>query len=152
MKDRVLVGFFAGILAAVGADIANWILYGLGLTEIRFLEWASVLFLGHLPVNSIEVIVSQLAQIVWDGLMGVIFIMLIPRIKSDYIVYKGGMYAVALHFGFRAITVIFKVPPLNSISVATFLSFIVCSIIWGLLVGWFIKRFSVFYDNQAGSR
>lgn len=142
MKDRVLTGFIAGILAAIGTDIANWVLFSLNLTEVRFLDWASAVFLGYIPATPAEVMVTQLTQIVWDGLLGVLFAMLLPVIKPDYLIYKGMMFAFALFFVFRAITVIYDVTPLNNISLSSFLSNIVCSIIWGLLVALVIKKHS----------
>lgn len=146
-KDRVFVGFIAGVLAAIGADIANWISFGLGFSELRFLEWASIIFLGHLPNGLAEVAVTQMVQVIWDGLLGVIFILIIPIIKSDFLVYKGMMFGFSLLFAFRAISVAFSIPYLNDISLTTFLSHILCSIVWGTLVGLIIQRLYAFADE-----
>ncbi|HHT63949.1 MAG TPA: hypothetical protein GXZ75_09755 [Clostridia bacterium] len=143
MKDRVLVGFISGILAAIGADIVNWLLYYLNYADRKFLDWAAVIFFGHLPTNVLEVVVMQIAQIVWDGLMGIVFILILPTIKSHGIVLKGIIYAISLMFLFRATTVLFDVPYLKSLSIGTFLSNALCSIVWGVLIALIIKRFSV---------
>jgi len=141
VRDRVLAGFIAGILAAIGADIANWIFFLTGFSQVRFLDWASRIFLGYLPATTEAIIITQAVQIVWDGLIGVLFVMLIPLIDSRYLVFKGIMFAVAIFFTFRAITVIYNVAPLNSLSLNSFLSNVACSLIWGLLAAFFIERF-----------
>lgn len=148
MKDRVLAGFISGILAAVGADIINWILYYLNYADRKFLDWAAVIFLGHLTTNGLEMVVMQITQIVWDGLMGIMFIMIIPTIKSYGIVLKGIIYAIFLLFLFRATSVLFDLPYLKSLSMGTFLSNALCSFVWGVLVALIIKRLSVRNDNQ----
>jgi len=148
MKDRVLAGFISGILAAVGADILNWVFYYLNFADRQFLDWAAVIFLGHLATNVLEVVIMQIAQIVWDGLMGIIFIMIIPTIKSHGIVLKGIIYAISLLFIFRATSVLFDLPYLKSLTMGTFLSNALCSIVWGVLIALIIKRFSVHYENQ----
>jgi hypothetical protein len=148
MKDRVLAGFTSGILAAVGADIVNWLFYYLNFADKRFLDWAAVIFLGHLSNNVLEVVIMQIAQIVWDGFMGIVFIMIIPTIKSHGIVLKGIIYAISLLFIFRATSVLFDLPYLKSLTMGTFLSNALCSIVWGVLIALIIKRFSVHYDNE----
>jgi len=148
MKDRVLAGFISGILAAVGADIVNWVLYYLNYADRKFLDWAAVIFLGQLPTDVLEVVVMQIAQIVWDGLMGIVFIMIIPTIKCQGIVLKGIIYAITLMFLFRATTVLYDLSYLKSLSMGTFLSNAFCSIIWGVLVALIIKRCGVRNDYQ----
>lgn len=147
MKDRVIVGFIAGVMAATAADIANWILFGINFANIRFMDWASVIFLGHLPGSLAEIIVTQATQIVWDGIMGVIFVLLLPKIKSDYLIAKGVMYAITLLLAFRAITVLFGVPPLKDLPLATFLSNILCSIVWGVIVALVTRRYGCFIED-----
>ncbi|ATW27448.1 hypothetical protein [Candidatus Formimonas warabiya] len=141
MKDRVLIGFISGILAAMGADIINWVLYCLNYTDMRFLDWAAVVFLGHLATNLMEVIVMQITQMIWDGVMGIVFIMIIPAIKSYGLVMKGVIFAFVLLFIFKGATVLFDLPDLKIISLETFLSNVFCTIIWGILVALIIKRF-----------
>lgn len=140
MKDRVLVGFIAGITAAIGTGIASWLFYSMGLTDIRFLDWASRMFLGYLPNTAAETIVTQIVQIIWDGLMGTLFVMLIPKTGSKHLIYKGIMFSFALLFVFRGIVVVFNVEPLNTTSLMSFVLNTVCSLIWGLLAALVIKK------------
>lgn len=140
MKDRVLVGFIAGALAAVGTAVANSIFYSIGFTDFRFFEWTSRLFFGYMAATTTDTIVAQITHIIWDGLMGVLFIKLIPAINSKHLPYKGMLFAIALFLVFRGIVVLFNVVPLNTFTPASFLSNIILSIIWGLVAALVIKR------------
>ena len=147
MKDKALVGFISGMLAAVGSDIVNWIFYLTTHEGKRFLDWASIISLGHLPQSLGELIVTHLALLIWDGLMGVLFVLLISYIKPNHLVYKGILFSFALLFVFRAITILFRVQGLESVSLVVFLSQVACSIIWGALAGLSINKFNIFPEN-----
>lgn len=142
MKDRVVIGFVSGILGGIGTDIVNWALFSLGFTEVRFLEWASAVFLGHLPINTSEIIALQATQTVWDGLLGVLFVMLIPLIEPDHLIFKGLMYSLVLFLSFRAMSVLFDLVYLNDLPLNAFLSNVFCSIVWGVLTAFFVQRFA----------
>lgn len=142
MRDRVLIGFVSGLLGGIGTDIVNWILFSLGYTEVRFLEWASAVFLGHLPVNTAEIIALQATQTIWDGLLGILFVVLIPLIEPDHLIFKGLMYSIFLFLTFRAISVLFDLVYLNDLPLNAFLSNVLCSIVWGVLTAFFILRFA----------
>jgi len=145
MKDRIFVGFIAGVLAAFAADIANWILYYTNFTNVRFLDWASIILLGYKSNNTFQIVVMQISQMIWDGFLGIVFSLLIPTIKSNGIIFKGILYSFVLLFIFRAVTVLFALQPLKEISFETFLSNAFCSVIWGILMPYFILKI---YDFQ----
>ncbi|MEL7567695.1 MAG: hypothetical protein AAGU27_22845, partial [Dehalobacterium sp.] len=145
---RVFVGFIAGVLAAFAADIANWIFYYMNITNVRFLDWASIILLGHQSNNAFQIAVMQIYQIIWDGLLGIVFSLLIPLIKSQGLVFKGVLYSFVLLFIFRAITVLFALRPLKDISFDTFISNAFCSIIWGILMPYIIVRIYDFQNNR----
>lgn len=148
LKDRVFVGFISGIIAAVVADIANWIIYYINFTDIRFLDWASIILLGQQAGGFFQIAIMQICQLVWDGVLGIVFSMIIPIIKSNGIIFKGILFSFMLLFIFRAVTVLFALQPLKVISFETFLSNVFCSIIWGILMAYSISKF---HDMQNKS-
>lgn len=40
-------------------------------TNRRFLDWASVLMYGHLPLKLKETVLALIAQLLWSGFLGV---------------------------------------------------------------------------------
>lgn len=146
LKDKVFAGFIAGISAAFFADIANWIFHYMNLMDVRFMDWASIILLGHKVNNSFQIVVMQICQIIWDGFLGVVFLMLIPIIKSKGIILKGILYAFLLLFIFRVLTVLFALEPLKNISFETFLCHVLCSLIWGFFVSYILLNI---YDVQT---
>lgn len=150
MKDKMLIGFISGMLAAVGADIVIWIFFFITHEGKNFLDWAAIISIGHLPEGLLEVIITHFILFIWDGIMGIIFVMIIPYINSKHLVYKGIIFSFALLFIFRAITVIFRVEGLENISFIIFMSHVLSSVVWGILAALSIKRFDIFPENENG--
>src|SRR5690242_5548624 len=93
----------------------NLILYGLKLTKLRFIDWASIIMTGDLPNDFNSIIYSLFVQILWSGALGIGLAFLIPLITSKGYFIKATIYSFMLGFFFRGIVVLYRVPELYKI-------------------------------------
>src|SRR6056297_2161111 len=97
--DRTFKGLIAGTISAVIMNAINLIFfYIFNLTEVRFLDWASIIMLGGRPTTLLAAIYALIIHILWTGSLVVIFTYLIPQITSQGVLIKGGLYAFLLTF------------------------------------------------------
>ncbi len=140
--DRFHRGFIAGVIAGVFLNIYNFISYYVfKITEIRYIDWTSILMFGHRPENMNAIIVNIIFQLLWDGFLGVIFVYLIPKATSRGYLIKGPLYATFLTFVFRSIAELYRVPFLtDKFPLMTFQVDIVGVILWGLILTFTLKQ------------
>lgn len=112
--------------------IAYYMLY---LTDMRLLDYASVMLAGKEVFMLWEEIFFQLAQIFFSVMVGVLFAYLLPRIGSRYYLLKSWFYSASIWFVVFATGSLFKMPYLYKVSTQTILSNFIGSSIYGLVLG-----------------
>jgi hypothetical protein len=135
MKDKLTNGFVQGFIAGVVSSIAdlimvNWLKFG----DTRFLDYAGVHIYGFKPETLGEQIFAQFVQFLFTGLLGIIFVYLIDKVKQRNILFKGQLYGVAIWFVVYTITILFKLKPLDKISLASTLENFIASMIFGAVL------------------
>lgn len=75
MKDKLTNGFIQGIIAGVVANVAdfimvNWLKFG----DLLYLDYAGVHLYGFKPETIGEKIFALAIQIIFSGLMGIVFV------------------------------------------------------------------------------
>ncbi len=139
--DRFYRGFIAGFIAGVFLNVYNLIFYYLRITEIRFIDWTSILMFGHRPENMNAIILNIIFQLLWDGFLGVIFAYLIPKISSRGYLIKGPLCAAFLFFVFNLIVVLYRIPFLtDKFPLMTFQVNLGGVILWGLILTFILKK------------
>ncbi len=140
MNDCFVNGIIAGIGAGIIQNLLNFISYGLHFTKLRYLDYASIFLYGNYPTIWIETIFAQLAQLIFNGFLGIIFAMLVPLIKKDYLLLKGWYYGTSVWFIINSIGALYKVPSLLHNTWQTVFSNFLTSSVYGLLLAYLIWR------------
>jgi len=141
--DRTTRGLLAGIIAGIAMNAWNLFdYYFLHITEIRFLDWLSVLLTWTKPENGFQTATALVLQtIIWDGFLGIVFALLVIPITSRGIVYKSTFYSVFLWFIFKAVVNLYRVPILSAPQPYTGrLSNLMAVFIWGIVMGLVLKK------------
>ncbi|KJS14280.1 MAG: hypothetical protein VR67_00600 [Peptococcaceae bacterium BRH_c8a] len=139
--DRFYRGFVAGVVGGLAMNV--WSLFSyyiLNFSERRFLDWASMIIYGSLPTSTFQIVYAQIIQLLWVGLLGIIFALLIPAITSRFYLGKGVIYGLMSGFIIYAITTLFRIPNLVIFSTTTVLSNHIGGIIWGLTMAYVLRR------------
>ncbi len=140
--DRTLKGFIAGISAGLIVSAIHLpAYYWFHIIKIRFLDWAAILVLRGLPQNAVETIFSLIQQLLWDGVMGIIFAFLLPAISWRGYKIKGAIYGMLLSFVFCSLAIMFRLPFLSEKApLETILFNNLCVILWGIIVAVILKK------------
>jgi hypothetical protein len=143
--DRTFRGLVAGMIAGIAMNIWNLTdYYFVHFTNLRLTDWVAVLAGGEKSKYFSETVINLVVQIIWDGFLGVIFAHLLTKITSQGVIIKSVLYATLLWFIFRTFAVIFRLTPL--VAGQTFpgrLSNLLGTVLWGLILGWALKRFDL---------
>ncbi|ACB85988.1 hypothetical protein [Natranaerobius thermophilus] len=145
LKDRLIRGFIAGVIASIFANIPGYILYSLGTTSMRFVDWAALFIYGTHAQNFLEMIVAQVGQIIFSGILGIIFAYLIPYITSIGNLFKGWLYGVGSWFFIYAFTILFDLEQTYPIRFGTAFSNFIGASIYGLILAAVLK----WLDNKV---
>ena len=140
--DRLYRGFIAGAIAGILLNAINLsCFYIFKITEIRFIDWTSILAFGYRPENLNGILLNLFFQLLWDGFLGVIFAFLIPHVTSRAYLIKGVLYGSFLTFVFRAVAVLFRLPFLiNKFPLMTHEVNLLAVFIWGLTLAFILKK------------
>lgn len=94
IKDRIVIGSMAGMIATLFKDLPNYILYRLGIVKCIYAHLAASAHLSGSDVyTAIGSIIGFLADIITGGAIGVMAIIFLKRFGTDYWWYKGCIIA-----------------------------------------------------------
>lgn len=119
MKDRIYYGFWAGITASFVRLIFGYAgAYFLTLFVPKVFRWhdfAGVMLFGFTPQTTFELLVAECAVILFEGLLGVAFALLIKSISSSHFIFKGWLFGVTIWFSAFSIKSLFHISGLDTI-------------------------------------
>ncbi|MEW6182613.1 MAG: hypothetical protein AB1500_05465 [Bacillota bacterium] len=143
--DKQMDRFFRGLVAGIaGGVLMNvWDLttyYLLGLPILRYLDWASVILFGDLPQTHFQAGYALIVQILWVGLLGVVFAYALPQTTSRGYLLKGAFYGIILGFFVYAIPVLLETQYLSDFTTATVLANHSGGLLWGLTLAQTLRR------------
>ncbi len=150
IDDRFTVGFIAGVVSGIVSNIMDYISYGLGITKLLYIDWASVFILGHRFENTGEALLGQWGDLLFSGLVGVVFAYLVAGVSSKYLYFKAIAFAYMVWFSTSATVFLFDMSALTSIGADTALSNVITTGIFGLVLAYVHGR--LYISAADGSR
>lgn len=140
--DRTIRGLTAGIIAGTVKNLWNLgDYYFIHITDVRFLDWVSVLSTWAKPKDTFFTIFCLVVQILWDGFLGIIFAYLVGSVTSRSVVVKSMTYGLILWFIFKVIVNLYRVPYLAGTQpIPGAMSNVAAIILWGVLLGLILKK------------
>jgi len=140
-RDRLTRGFYAGLGATVLQNGWSFLAYALGLTTLRMADWAAIVILGRSgPFTTAETMLGLSGHLIWGGLLGIVFVYLIPYVKHRHLTLKGLLYGWSIWFFIYGLTLLFKVEPTLNLPLMTPISDFVGATIYGLVIAWGANR------------
>lgn len=109
MDDRLTMGFIAGLVGGIFMNIINLLVYAFGISELRYLDWAAITIYGTRPVDLGETVFALGVQILFVGILGVIFAYLILLVTSKNYLLRGWLFGSSVWFSLYGITLLFDV-------------------------------------------
>lgn len=110
VQDRLTRGFIAGLVGGIAMNIVSLISYHiLNIAELRYLDWAAIVIYGTKARNFAEVVFAQAIQLIFVGILGIIFAYLIPAISSKNYLLRGWLFGSFIWFLLYGISLLFKI-------------------------------------------
>lgn len=138
-NDRITGGAIAGIIGAVVQNLYGLIVKGVGLTDITFVDFATVIAFGKSTHGIIGSITGLLAHLTLGMIFGTLFALIVMKTSSKYFLLKCIGYGAALWFITLGLGAIFKLPVFTGIPPVSQLTTFVGAIVFGLANGYSLK-------------
>lgn len=138
----MICGAFIG---SIGAVVQN--LYGLsarlaGVKGPIYWDYGKVLiFSGKVLSGILPTVLGTIAHLVWDIILGIVFVYLIRDSFDRYLVLKGVVYGAIVWFIIKTIATLFRVPVIVDVSPYTVLFFFIGSLFFGLVIAYSLRVF-----------
>lgn len=140
LKDRFSMGVIAGFIGTIAMDALDLLAYFLHFDRALLLDFASGLLYAHKPTFWGEYVLAELAHIFFSCSLAVIFIYLLPFIKTRRHLLKGAFFGLFSWFLIYSVAIIYKIPDLTRIPWQEATSNFLDSAVFGLLVSETIRR------------
>ncbi len=141
INDTVTRGFIAGVIAGVLMNIVSFISYYLGIANLRFLDWPSIIITGHSPYNFLSTLFFMMIQLIFVGFLGCIFALLISKvITSTNHIFKGLLFGSISWFTIYGLTYIANVPKLMPLEMGTAITDFTGAIVFGVVLSETLNR------------
>lgn len=144
MQDRFTFGFYSGVIAGLVLNILNLIsYYVLKIATLRYIDFMAIIVFGNKPMNAFDTILALLIHLGFVGVLGIIFVYLVPFIGSQNLVLKGLIFGLTTFLVTYSITALFGLRDLTIIPPYTVASNIVTSSVFGLVLVRLYKKFKI---------
>lgn len=135
LRDRFTRGIVAGLIGGIPTVAINQGSYYLKLSSLRYLDFVSLMIFSNLPKSRGEAWFAFFVMWAFFGVLGSVFALLVPVIKSGNLILKGVIFGGSVWFLSYAVTVLFKVSELQNIPLNNAVSNFIGATIWGLALG-----------------
>jgi uncharacterized membrane protein YagU involved in acid resistance len=139
LKDRLLAGGIAGLIATVVQNIYGLTINAVGLTDRTFEDFAEIMITFKSYTGIAAFIVGVMAHLAVGLIFGVIFAYLIKETSSKYYIAKGLGYGLVLWFLLSGFGTIFRLPFFKNIPPGPALYDLVGGLLFGFVLAYALK-------------
>jgi hypothetical protein len=136
LNDRLTQGFLAGVAGWLPQIVFTVIMFKLHFTKLRFSDFAAVLTFNHKPQGFLEVLFAEIVVIVFLGILGIIFSMLLKVISSENIFFKGWLYGTFMWFAIYSTMTMYKLEHIYPVDTNSALFSLITASIWSIVMTW----------------
>ncbi|MGE5605287.1 MAG: hypothetical protein ACM3YE_06300 [Bacteroidota bacterium] len=142
MEEKISNGAIAGIIAGILKDIPDAILHNsLKITSITFWDYAGTITLGRHPHGFFESSYSFFFEVIFSTFLGILFVNFTTHFNRKHYLLWGAFYGGIIWFFIRSIVVVSRIESLITMDFLTSLVNSINSIIYGIILGFFIVYF-----------
>lgn len=139
MKDRLVAGGLAGVIAGIIQFGYGMAALHLGITDRIFGQFSDIIFGGQLYRGPLGLLLSILTHLAVTLSLGVLFAYIIAKTSSRYYLVKSIGYGFLLWFFLSGFGTIFRLPLFSGIPIQPALVILVGAILYGLVLGYTLK-------------
>jgi hypothetical protein len=132
MDDRLTQGFLAGAAGWPPQIVFTATMFKLHFTKLRYLDFAAILTFNHKPQGIWEVIFAEIVVIIFLGVLGIGFSMLLKVVSSENLFFKGWLYGTFTWFAIYAAMTMYKLEHIYPVDTRTALVSLIAAAIWSI--------------------
>lgn len=137
IDDTFLKGYIAGLVASVATTVVDLISYSINFTQVRYLDFASIIMFERFPTTTNETVFAQAIDIFWQGFLGTMFALIITKvITPNYLKIKGWLFGTGVWFAIYGASRLFSLPALGRVSLQTSFSHFITASVFGLVLAY----------------
>ncbi|MGI6066631.1 MAG: hypothetical protein ACOYI2_09115 [Bacillota bacterium] len=134
IRDKLVTGAVIGTAAFI---IQN--LYALGakafnIPTLTYVDYGRILLLSKVMKGTIAVIIGLIGHLIWEIILGVIFVYIILNTSRRYSFLKGIIFGASVWFFINLAATLFSIPVIAHVSPTTVTFFLIGSIIFGFTI------------------
>lgn len=134
-----MAGALAGTIGAFIQDIYGYLVKIIGFTDRGFIDFARAVIFYDVKNGTTEVIVASIAHIIWDLLLGILFVYIINSMSSSYYYLKAFIYGLFLWFMIQVLGTLFRLPMFFNIPAWAALITLIGAVIYSLAIAFLIR-------------
>jgi hypothetical protein len=136
IKDRLTQGFLAGVAGWPLQVVFTHTMYWLHLTKYRYLDFAAVLTFNRLPKGWLDSLLAEFVVVVFLGVLGIIFAMLIKVVTSMNLYFKGLLYGTFMWFAIYSAMTMYELKHIYPVDPMTAFLTLVAASMWSVGMTW----------------
>lgn len=141
IKEKLMAGGLAGIISSLIVAAYGVLVKTLGLTDRALFDYAMILVTFRTPTDYLSFIIAILAFAAFCMNLGIIFILIIDKTSSNYLILKGIAYGFGLWFIINGSGTIFRIPMFMEIPNNSAISTLIGGILFGLVLSISLRIF-----------
>lgn len=139
LKDRFVRSLVAGFIASIILFALNlFSYYILNFSNRRYINYSALMIFGREFRTTAEAILSSIAQISFATGLIVIFSYFILKKNGNNFIWRGAFIGFGSWFAIASLSYIIGVHKELPINITSAISFMITSLIWGILGAWFL--------------
>jgi len=139
LEDRLVRGFWAGVIAAIPMNLVSIIVYYvLHFTELMLWDYGAIMLYGHRTAVLWQRAFAGLAQLMFSGLVGVLFAYFLTKVTSKSYLFKGWFFSNVVWFTVFTVGSLFRVPHLYQVYPGTAVTNFVSASVYGLTLAYIL--------------
>lgn len=139
LKDRFIRSLIAGFFASIILFALNlFSYYVLHFSNRRYINYSALMIFGRKFNNLSEAILSSISQIFFATGLIVIFSYFILRENGKNFIWRGAFIGFGSWFAIASLSYIIGIHNILPINIKSAISFMITSMIWGILGAWFL--------------
>jgi uncharacterized membrane protein YagU involved in acid resistance len=139
MKDRLIAGGLAGIIAGLIQYVYGLATQALGFTDRSFGQFSEVVLNLHVYEGILGFIIGVLSHMAVALIFGVLFAYIIAKTSSRYYIIKGAMYGLVLWFLLSGFGSVLRLPNFTKVPPTSELDILVGAVLYGLVLAYTLK-------------
>jgi hypothetical protein len=148
IKDNIVNGAIIGTAGAAIQDLYSCAMKALGYRGLIYIDYGRALLFTDLHPGTLNFGLGLIAHLIWDIIIGVIFVCLIQGSSKYYLYLKGIIYGSMVWFIIQTSETLLRMPVIHEYYPGSEPYILIGSLLYGLVVAYTFKLLAK-YQEQA---